>query len=302
MSEPGATGDPRGGDDLASGVATFAEVRPRLFGIAYRMLGTVADAEDIVQDTWLRWQAYDRSTVREPAAFLATVTTRLAMNAATSARAQRETYIGPWLPEPVDTSHDPALGAERGEALSFAVLVLLEKLSSAERAAYVLREAFDYPYAEIARIVETSEQSARQLVSRARKHLAAERKSREVADGERMRLLTAFMAAAEQGDMGALEKLFADDVVSLSDGGGVVRATRIPVIGAQTVAKYIHAFASRFWEGSALHLAALNGGPAIVATRDGEVFAFVTADLDDAGIHDLFWVLNPEKLEHVPGV
>ena len=301
MSEPGATGDQRSGDDLASAVATFAEVRPRLFGIAYRMLGTVADAEDIVQDTWLRWQAYDRSTVREPAAFLATVTTRLAMNAATSARAQRETYIGPWLPEPVDTSQDPTLGAERGEALSFAVLVLLEKLSAAERAAYVLREAFDYPYAEIARIVETSEQSARQLVSRARKHLAAERKSREVADGERMRLLTAFMAAAEQGDMAALEKLFADDVVSLSDGGGVVRATRIPVIGAQTVAKYIHAFASRFWEGSALHLAELNGGPAIVATRDGEVFAFVTADLDDTGIHSLFWVLNPDKLEHVPG-
>ena len=301
MSEPGATGDQRSGDDLASAVATFAEVRPRLFGIAYRMLGTVADAEDIVQDTWLRWQAYDRSTVREPAAFLATATTRLAMNAATSARAQRETYIGPWLPEPVDTSHDPTLGAEHGEALSFAVLVLLEKLSPAERAAYVLREAFDYPYAEIARIVETSEQSARQLVSRARKHLAAERKSREVADDERMRLLTAFMAAAEQGDMAALEKLFADDVVSLSDGGGVVRATRIPVIGAQTVAKYIHAFASRFWEGSALHLAELNGGPAIVATRDGEVFAFVTADLDDSGIHDLFWVLNPKKLEHVPG-
>ncbi|WP_295123295.1 RNA polymerase sigma-70 factor [uncultured Leifsonia sp.] len=299
MSRPDATADERSGDDLASAVATFAEVRPRLFGIAYRMLGTVADAEDIVQDTWLRWQAYDRSTVREPAAFLATIATRLAITAATSARAQRETYIGPWLPEPVDTSQDPTLGAERGEALSVAVLVLLEKLSPAERAAYVLREAFDYPYADIAGVIETSEQAARQLVSRARKHLAAERKSRAVGDDERMRLLTAFMAAAVEGDMGALEKLFADDVVSLSDGGGVVRATRIPVVGAVTVAKYIHAFASRFWAGSALHLVELNGGPAFVATRDGEVFASVTADLDGAGIHGLFWVLNPDKLGHV---
>ncbi|QNE36414.1 RNA polymerase sigma-70 factor [Leifsonia shinshuensis] len=299
MPQPDASDRPSGDDDLASAVATFAEVRPRLFGIAYRMLGTVADAEDIVQDTWLRWQAYDRSTVREPAAFLATATTRLAMNAATSAHATRETYIGPWLPEPVDTSQDPTLGAERGEALGFAVLVLLEKLSAAERAAYVLREAFDYPYAEIARIVETSEPAARQLVSRARKHLAAERASRVVADEERTRLLTAFMTAAEQGDMAALEKLFADDVVSLSDGGGVVRATRIPVVGAVTVAKYIHAFASRFWEGSALHLAELNGEPAIVATRDGDVFAYVTADFDGAGIHRLYWVLNPYKLGHV---
>jgi len=289
-------------DELEAAVATFAAVRPRLFGIAYRMLGTVADAEDIVQDTWLRWQAYDRSTVREPAAFLATTTTRLAMNAATSARAQRETYIGPWLPEPVDTADDPTLGAERGEALSFAVLVLLEKLSPAERAAYVLREAFDYPYSEIARIVETSEQAARQLVSRARKHLVAERANRAVAVGERTRLLTAFMAAATAGDLAALETLFADDVVSLSDGGGVVRATRIPVVGAVTVAKYIHAFAARFWEGTDLHQAELNGEQAIVVTRDGAVYAFVTAAVDRDGIHRLFWVLNPSKLEHLAAV
>lgn len=297
MSEPGVQDD-----DLASAVAVFAEVRPRLFGIAYRMLGTVADAEDIVQDAWLRWQAYDRSTVREPAAFLATTVTRLAMNASRSAHAQRETYIGPWLPEPVDTSQDPTLGAERGEALGFAVLVLLEKLTPAERAAYVLREAFDYPYAEIARIVETSEQSARQLVSRARKHLVAERRSRAVADEERTRLLTAFMSAAERGDMAELEKLFADDIVSLSDGGGVVRATRIPVVGAEIVAKYIHAFAARFWEGATMRLAEVNGGPGIVAERDGEAFAVVTAELDGDGIHRLFWVLNPHKLEHIPAI
>lgn len=295
MSEPAA-----GDEDLTTAAEVFAAVRPRLFGIAYRMLGTVADAEDIVQDTWLRWQAYDRASVREPAAFLATAATRLAMNALRSARVQRETYIGPWLPEPVDTSQDPTLGAERGEALGFAVLVLLEKLSPAERAAYVLREAFDYPYAQIGRIVETSEQSARQLVSRARKHLAAERRSRAVTDEERTRLLSAFMAAAERGDMVALEKLFTADVVSLSDGGGIVRATRIPVVGGSTVAKYIHAFASRFWDGSAMHLAEVNGEPAIVATREGAVFAFVTVEVGDDGIDRLFWVLNPEKLEHLP--
>lgn len=287
------------GEDLNTAVQVFAAVRPRLFGIAYRMLGTVADAEDIVQDTWLRWQAYDRETVREPAAFLATTATRLAMNALRSARVQRETYIGPWLPEPVDTSADPTLGAERGEALGFAVLVLLEKLTPSERAAYVLREAFDYPYAEIGRIVEASEQSARQLVSRARKHLAAEKRSRAVSDAERTRLLTAFMAAAERGDMEELEKLFAADVVSLSDGGGIVRATRIPVVGATTVAKYIHAFASRFWQGAVMQLSEVNGEPAVVAIRDGAIFAVVNAEVGDDGISRLFWVLNPNKLENL---
>lgn len=295
MSEPGAAEE-----DLTSAVETFAAVRPRLFGIAYRMLGTVADAEDIVQDAWLRWQAYDRDSVREPAAFLATTVTRLAMNAAQSAHATRETYIGPWLPEPVDTSSDPTLGAERGEALEFAVLMLLEKLPPTERAAYVLREAFDYPYAEIARIVEATEASARQLVSRARKHLAAERAARAVATEERTRLLEAFMSAARSGDMVALEKLFADDVVSYADGGGVVRATRIPVHGRETVAKYIHAFASRFWKGGTMHLAELNGEPTVVAIRDGAVFAVVTADIGADGIHRLLWVLNPDKLERIP--
>src|SRR6478735_1332769 len=183
-------------DDLDAAAETFAAVRPRLFGIAYRMLGTVADAEDIVQDTWERWQQTDRTVVREPAAFLATTATRLAINQAQSARVRRETYVGPWLPEPVDTSADPLLGAERGEALEFAVLVLLEKLPPTERAAYVLREAFDYPYAQIAQIIQASEVSARQLVSRARKHLAEERQVREVGREEQQRMLAAFLEAA----------------------------------------------------------------------------------------------------------
>src|ERR1700728_1093650 len=159
------------------GLSAFVEARPRLFGIAYRMLGSAAEAEDIVQDVWLRWQATDRSVVENPSAFLAKTTTRMCINVAQSAQARRETYVGPWLPEPVDTSADPQLGAERGEALQFAVLVLMEKLSPTERAAYILREAFDHPYQDIAEILRLSEENTRQLVSRARKHIANERRA-----------------------------------------------------------------------------------------------------------------------------
>src|SRR5690349_19283357 len=163
-------------DDLEEATAVFMSVRPRLFGIAYRMLGSASEAEDLLQEVWVRWQTYDRATVVNPAAFLATTTTRLAINALDSARVRRETYIGPWLPEPVDTSADPYLGAERGEALEFAALLLMDKLTPHERAAYVLREAFDYPYAQIAGILGTTEPAVRQLVSRARKHMASERR------------------------------------------------------------------------------------------------------------------------------
>src|ERR1700744_5026363 len=158
------------------GLAAFAEVRPRLFWIAYRMTGRAAEAEDIVQDVWLRWQATDRSVVENAPAFLATITTRMCINFAQSAHSRRETYVGSWLPEPVDTSTDPALGAERGEALKLAVLILLEKLPPTERAAYVLREAFDYAYRQIAEILQIEETNARQLVSRARKHVTDERR------------------------------------------------------------------------------------------------------------------------------
>ena len=161
--------EPHAHDD---GLSVFTRVRPRLFGIAYRMLGSAVEAEDIVQDVWLRWQTTDRSVVQDPPAFLATATTRLAINVFQSARSRRESYVGPWLPEPVDTSADPGLGAERVQALGLAVLVLLEKLSPAERAAYILREAFDYPYQQIADILQLSEANTRQLVTRARKHIS----------------------------------------------------------------------------------------------------------------------------------
>lgn len=182
-------------------------LRPRLFGIAYRMLSSATEAEDLVQEVWLRWQKTDRRQVQNPAAFLATATTRLAITALQSARVRRETYIGPWLPEPVDTSADPCLGAERGEALQYAALLLMEKLTPGERAAYVLREAFGYPYPQIAGILRSTEPAARQLVSRARRHMTSERRAPASAAAQR-ELLTSFITAARSGDMTGLERLF----------------------------------------------------------------------------------------------
>jgi RNA polymerase sigma factor (sigma-70 family) len=212
--------EPREHDD---GLSAFTPVRPRLFGIAYRMLGSVADAEDIVQDVWLSWQCTNRSVVEHPSAFLAKTTTRLCINLAQSAHSRRETYSGSWRPEPVYAGSDPGLGAERGEALRLAVLVLLEKLAPTERAAYILREAFDYSYRQIAKILQMGEANTRQLVSRARKHIADGRRT-PVRSGEQRRLLDAFVAAAQQGNMAALEGLFSEDVVSRSDSGGIVSA------------------------------------------------------------------------------
>jgi RNA polymerase sigma factor (sigma-70 family) len=210
---------------LDDALSAFVSVRPRLFGIAYRIVASGAEAENIVQDVWLRWQTTDRSMILDAPAFLATITTRLAINLAQSARSRHETYIGTWLPEPVDTSDDPYLGAERGEALECAVLLLLEKLSPTERAAYVLREAFDYSYQGIADVLKLTEANIRQLVSRARKHITDGRRA-TVTAAEQRRLLVAFIDAAQTGDTAALEELFAADIVFYSDGSGVGRAAR----------------------------------------------------------------------------
>ena len=276
-------------------LATFTAVRPRLFGIAYRMLGSAAEAEDILQDVWIKWQDYDHTSVDNTAAFLATITTRLSINVAQSARSRRETYIGPWLPEPIDTSADPALGAERGEALEFAVLILLEKLSPTERAAYVLREAFDYPYSNIAEIVQLSEPAVRKLVSRARQHLTAERR-RPAAEPEHRRLLSAFLSAAQTGDVDTLEKLFAADVVSYSDGGGVRLAARKPVLGRERVAKFVAAFSSHFWTGVDLRWVEANGRPSVELSRDGVPFTILAVTTSESGIDQLLWLMNPSKL------
>lgn len=191
-------------------VESFEGVRPRLFGIARRVLGNEAEADDVVQDAWLRWQGTDRSRVRDPVAFLTTMTARLALTVGQSARVRREIATGPLLVETADLGADPSLDAEQAEALELALLTLLEKLTPAERAAYVLREAFDYPHRRIAEVLRLSEANARQLVTRARRRLSGERR-RPAAAGEHRRLLDAFVAAAQTGDLAPLEQVLAGD-------------------------------------------------------------------------------------------
>jgi RNA polymerase sigma-70 factor (ECF subfamily) len=262
------------------------------------MLGSVAEADDVVQDAWLRWQGADRDEVRDPVGFLVTTTTRLALNVARSARVRREAYVGPWLPEPVDTSADPALGAERGEALEVAVLMLLEKLTPTERAAYVLHEAFDYPYREIAEVLDVEVENARQLASRARRKLAAERPATRVDDDTRRRLLDAFVAAARDGAVAELEKLLAADVVNYADGGGVVHAARAPFGGRERVARALVGVVAKFWsEGATTHAVVVNGAPAMLArAADGAPIAVLTVEAGDDGIAKILWQVNPQKL------
>jgi RNA polymerase sigma-70 factor (ECF subfamily) len=276
-------------------VDVFDEVRPRLFGIAYRMLGSVHDAEDVLQDAWLRWDGADRDAVAEPGAYLATIVTRLSITALTSARARREVYVGPWLPEPVDTSADPLLGAERAEALSIAVLVLLEKLTPAERAAFVLHEAFDYPHERVAEVLEISTPNARQLFSRARRHLDATR-TRSVDAAERDRLLGAFAAAAESGDLEALESVLAADVMAMSDGGGKVLAARKIVSGAERVANFLLGVVAKYTRGIEVVPVQANGEPAMFGIKNGTPYAIWTADVGPDGIRGVYMVLNPDKL------
>jgi RNA polymerase sigma-70 factor (ECF subfamily) len=284
--------DPSALDQAAS---DFIQLKPRLFGIAYRMLGTSSEAEDIVQETWLRWQTTDRTVVIDPPAFLATTTTRLAINQVQSARTRRETYVGPWLPEPIDTSADPEVGAVRGEAIELALLLLLEKLTPTERAAYVLREAFDYPYGQIAEILQLTEANVRQLVSRARKHIVAERRE-PVNPADHRTLLEAFLEAAQSGDLARLETLLSSDVASISDGGGIRNAARLPILGRARVAMFTAGFAAQFWPGTTITRVEVNGQPGMLVERDqiAEALLSITASAD--GIDQIFWMMNPAKL------
>ncbi|ORM27790.1 RNA polymerase sigma factor SigJ [Williamsia sp. 1135] len=291
----------------ATALNEFERLRPRLFGIAYRMTGAAGEAEDLVQDAWLRWQGTDHDVVRNAEAFLVTTVTRLSINAVTSARATRETYIGPWLPEPVSTVDDPALGAVRAEALEMAVVLLLERLDPRERAAYILREAFDYPYREIARLLETNEANARQLARRAREHVGRERHT-SVDPDERARVMTAFVAAAQAGDLAALEAALTADVVSISDGGGIVSAARVPIFGRDKVARFVLGAVTKFAVGSYPLLVECNGGPAVLTVRDGKPDTLLSFEFSapgtqrsgaregSAGISRLMFVRNPGKL------
>lgn len=286
------------GDVVDEAVSDFMRLRPRLFGIAYRMLGSRGEAEDVVQDVWLRWQGTDRGVIRNPAAFLVTITTRVAINLLESARFRRETYIGPWLPEPIDTASDPEVGAARSEALGFAMFLLLEKLTPTERAAYILRRAFDHPYDQIAEILGLKEANVRQLVSRARKQLEGGRRTR-VSSMDQRSLLQAFLSAAQSGDLSALQGLFASDIVSYSDGGGLARAARVPIAGRQRVAQFIAAVASHFWLDTKLLWREMNGQASVIVWRDGAIIAIVTIDASLEGIDHIFWLMNPDKLRRV---
>jgi RNA polymerase sigma-70 factor (ECF subfamily) len=265
-----------------------------MFGIAYRMLGSATEAEDVVQEAWLRWQRVT-DAVENPKAYLATIVTRLSLTALDSARSRRETYIGPWLPEPISTEDDPLLGAERAEALSLAVLLLLERLTAAERAAYVLREAFDYSFRDIGAVLETSEANARQLATRARAHLDRER-GVVVSPAERERLLAAFLAAAQSGDIKTLESLLTEDAVSLSDGGGVASAARRPVLGRTRVASLLLGLLEKYTDGVTSVPVVANGEPAILVMRDARPLVLWTFDVGPDGVRRMLSVLNPGKL------
>ncbi|MGC4941252.1 RNA polymerase sigma-70 factor [Kribbella sp. DT2] len=279
----------------------FEQQRGRMFGIAYRMLGTVTDAEEVLQDAWLRWQGVDHATVANPTGFLVTTVTNLCLNQLTSARARRETYIGEWLPEPVLTSRPGPLEvvAER-EEVSYALLTVLERLTPPERAAYVLREAFGYSHREVAELIGTTEVNARQLHARARKHVAGEDTRSQPVDPKHWQtLVNRFLAAAHRGDLEGLTELLAADVVSRSDGGGVVTAARNPVVGADRVARYLLGSLTKFGTDVEFIFAEANGEPVMLASDPTGVRAvcFITFTADRIATLDL--AMNPAKLRTV---
>ncbi|WP_338145779.1 RNA polymerase sigma-70 factor [Streptomyces scabichelini] len=277
----------------------FESHRPRLFGLAYRMLGSAEEAEDAVQDAYLRWSRADRAVVEQPAAWLAKVVTNLCLTRLTSARAQREQYVGPWLPEPVVTS-DGTLGplesAERRDAVSMALLMLLERLTPTERAVYVLREAFAYGHREIAGVLALSEANCRQLYRRAVQRLAAPKARFEAAPEQREELIVSFLTAAREGDLAGLEKLLASDVTWWSDGGGKVSAARRPVVGREKVVRFLVGLAERVAAGVDVTVAEVNGAPALLAWQDGALAGVITFELQDGLIAQVQAVVNPDKL------
>lgn len=284
----------------------FATERPRLFGLAYRMLGRAAEAEDVLQEAWLRVHARDRAEakadepVRAPAALLRTVVTRLCLDQLKSARAQREQYVGPWLPEPVyaTPAPDPAADDRIGEAesLSMAFLLLLESLSPAERAVFVLREVFDYGFDEIALCLGKTEAACRQLAHRARSHVADRRPRFRASPEQRSRLLQTFMTAVAAGDVGAVSALLSAEASASSDGGGEVRAALNEVHGRDRVARLMVGLGRRGLSGATYEPGWLNGCPALLFFRDGELWGVLLLEEDGEQVHAVRIVLAPGKL------
>ncbi|MCX4526686.1 MULTISPECIES: RNA polymerase sigma-70 factor [unclassified Streptomyces] len=276
----------------------FTEHRRLLFATAYRMLGTVTDAEDIVQDAWLAWHKADRSEVRNPRAYLVRTVTNLSLNRLTSARATREEYVGPWLPEPLLTSPDIAEERELAESVSTAMLVVLETLTPLERAVFVLREVFGYSHAEIADALDRSEASVRQIAHRARNHVQA-RRPRFDTDRERREEITArFMSACAGGDLNAVMELLAPEVTVWSDGGGKVSAARKPVHGQNNVARWLLGVVAKFDAATAtVTPAVINGELGLVYRLAGRPVGAVTFDLEDGRMLNLRIQVNPDKLQ-----
>jgi RNA polymerase sigma-70 factor (TIGR02957 family) len=282
-----------------SAVEAFVAHRNLLFTVAYEMLGSAADAEDVLQETWLRWVGVDLGTVRDQRAYLVRITTRQALSRLRTLGRRKESYVGSWLPEPLLTTPDVAEDVELAESVSMAMLLVLETLTPTERAVFVLREVFDVGYDEIAEAVDKSPAAVRQIAHRARAHVAA-RRPRGVATPEATRdALEAFQRAVETGDVQGLLEVLAPDVVLVGDGGGLKQAVLRPVVGADKVARLVAAGLGKVAAAVSLQPANVNGHPALIFRLDGELDSVMAVRIDDGLITGLYAVRNPEKLSHM---
>ena len=277
----------------------FEQQRLRLFGLAYRMLGSATDAEDVVQDAFLRLHGADRDTIRELPAWLTKVVTNLCLNRLSAAVRQREQYVGTWLPEPILTEAGalgPLQTVEQRDSVSFALLVLLERLNPSERAVFVLREAFEYSYRDIAQIMDHSEANCRQLHRRAKAHVEQGRSRFEPDQKRQFDLLRLFLAAAQDGDLAALEQCLAEDVVSCSDGGGKATAGRRPVLGRVKVARLVVGMFAKVATGIEIRVAEINGAAAVVGLMESTVLGVWVLQAHEDRVTALRAVSNPDKL------
>jgi RNA polymerase sigma-70 factor (ECF subfamily) len=279
----------------------FVTHRNLLFTVAYEMLGSASDAEDVLQETWMRWAGVDLDTVENQRAYLVRITTRQALDRLRTLSRRKESYVGPWLPEPLLTAPDVAEDVELADSVSMAMLLVLETLAPTERVVFVLRDVFDVEYDEIARSVDKSEAAVRQIAHRARAHVAARRPRGVVSRAETRDALDAFQHAVETGDIQRLVDILAPDVVFLGDGGGVVQASLTPIIGVKGVTELlgrISSVASRRTEQRA-QSALVNGYPALILRLNGEVETVFAVRIDDGLITGLYAVRNPEKLSRI---